>query len=94
MHHTLTLCTSTPQVYPKLGKGEASQGDKLGLLQGPCKKDCANISGLPIYDMTLPRYLSQHGSLGRGSAEGAADCRHYCNNMVDQWSILLYNAVC
>ena len=64
------------------------------LLAGPCGRNCANISILPIFDMTLPRHMSHHGSLGRGSAQGRADCRHWCNNIVDQWSVLLYNLVC
>lgn len=39
---------------------------------------------LPIFQMTLPRYQSHHGSLGRQQQEGQADCRHWCNNVVDQ----------
>ena len=46
---------------------------------------------LPIFEMTRQKYNSHHGSMGRGVSTGSADCRHWCNNVVDWWTILLYN---
>ena len=44
----------------------------------------AQVRVLPIFHMTLPHYLSHNGSLGRDQQEGQADCRHWCNDVVDQ----------
>lgn len=60
------------------------------LLTGPCKDDCSSIKVLPIFEMTLPRHNSHHGSMGRGQPKGRADCRHWFSALTDCWSIFLY----
>jgi hypothetical protein len=73
-------------------KGEFWFDDYVdGLLAGPCQRGCAHVRVLQVFNMTLPRYNSHMGSMGRGMASGEADCRHWCNNVYDWWSILLYN---
>ena len=64
------------------------------LLAGPCKGGCSRVEVLPIFEMTRARPDSHHGSMGRGVADGQADCRHWCNNVVDQWTHLLFSMIC
>jgi hypothetical protein len=60
-----------------------------------CGEPCARIRVLPIFDLSLPRYDSHHGSFGRGRFDDkATDCRHFCNNVVDTWSTVFYNLMC
>lgn len=59
-----------------------------------CGVACKNIRLLPIFDMSLPRYDSHHGTYGRGKDTGFTDCRHYCVNVVDWWNIVLYSMMC
>jgi hypothetical protein len=50
---------------------------------------------LPIFDLSLPRYDSHHGSFGRGRFDDkATDCRHFCNNVVDVWNTVFFNMLC
>ncbi|EIE21418.1 hypothetical protein COCSUDRAFT_43154 [Coccomyxa subellipsoidea C-169] len=59
-----------------------------------CGAACAKIRLMPIFDMTLARYESHHGTFGRGKDTGFTDCRHYCVNVVDWWNIVLYSIMC
>lgn len=49
------------------------------------------IQVMPIYEMSRQRPLYHGGAFGRGRSEGSADCKHYCNGMLDWWNIVLYN---
>ena len=59
-----------------------------------CGAECSNIRLLPIYDMSLARHNSHHGTYGRGKEVGYTDCRHYCVNVVDWWNVVLYAMMC
>ena len=59
-----------------------------------CGPACANIRLLPIYDLSLSRHNSHHGTYGRGKETGYTDCRHYCVNVIDWWNVVLYAMVC
>lgn len=59
-----------------------------------CGTDCANIRLLPVFDMSLSRHNSHHGTFGRGKESGFTDCRHYCTNVVDYWNVVLYSMMC
>ena len=48
-----------------------------------CGPACSSIRLLPIYDLSLSRHNSHHGTYGRGKETGYTDCRHYCVNVVD-----------
>ena len=62
---------------------------------GRCGQPCAHISMLPIFNVSLGRFNSHHGSFGRGRDEDKlTDCRHFCNNVVDVWNQVLYNFLC
>jgi hypothetical protein len=37
---------------------------------------------------------SHHGTYGRGREDNEIDCTHYCTNVRDQWSTILYNYLC
>jgi hypothetical protein len=64
-------------------------------LNKTCGASCANIRVLPIFDLSLPRYDSHHGSFGRGRFDDkATDCRHFCNNVVDVWNTVFFNMLC
>ena len=59
-----------------------------------CGKACEKIRLLPIFDLSIARYVSHHGTFGRGKENGFTDCRHYCVNVVDWWNIVLYSILC
>lgn len=59
-----------------------------------CGEPCKNIRLLPIFDLTLARFDSHHGTFGRGKDTGYTDCRHFCVNVVDWWNIVLYSMMC
>lgn len=59
-----------------------------------CGPACDNIRLLPIYDMSLSRHNSHHGTYGRGKETGYTDCRHFCVNVIDWWNVVLYAMVC
>ena len=59
-----------------------------------CGPACSNIRLLPIYDLSLSRHNSHHGTYGRGKETGYTDCRHYCVNVVDWWNVVLYAQMC
>ena len=59
-----------------------------------CGAACSNIRLLPIYDLSLARHDSHHGTYGRGKEGGYTDCRHYCVNVVDWWNVVLYAMMC
>ena len=45
---------------------------------------------IPVFDLTLAMHDSHHGSFGR-TGGAAPDCRHYCTNVVDTWSLVFYS---
>jgi hypothetical protein len=49
---------------------------------------------LPIYDLSLSRHNSHHGTFGRNKDTGFTDCRHYCVNVIDWWNVVLYAQMC
>jgi len=59
-----------------------------------CGEPCKKIKLLPVFDLSLARHDSHHGSFGRGKDMGVTDCRHFCKNVVDWWNILLYSMIC
>ncbi len=59
-----------------------------------CGQPCSNIRVLPIFDLSLYRHDSHHGSFGRGRGQRTTDCRHFCQNVVDVWSTVLFNMLC
>ncbi|CAL5228102.1 g11175 [Coccomyxa viridis] len=59
-----------------------------------CGPACSNIRMLPIYDLSLSRHNSHHGTFGRGKETGYTDCRHYCVNVIDWWNVVLYAMMC
>ena len=64
-------------------------------LNTTCGGPCAKIRVLPIFDLSLPRFDSHHGSFGRGRFDDkATDCRHFCNNVVDVWNTVFFNMLC
>ncbi|CAL8469668.1 g9209 [Coccomyxa elongata] len=76
--------------------GEFWYGDWIRTyLNTTCGEPCAKIRVLPIFDLSLARYDSHHGSFGRGRFDDkATDCRHFCNNVVDVWNTVFYNMMC
>lgn len=59
-----------------------------------CGARCSHIHMLPVYHLSLPMHDSHHGSFGRGVDDKHIDCRHYCSNVIDTWSQVLYHKVC
>ena len=51
----------------------------------------AIVQLMPIYEMTRQRPFYHGGAFGRGKADGSADCKHFCNGMIDWWNGVLYN---
>jgi hypothetical protein len=75
--------------------GEFWYDEYIRELLRECGPRCAHISVLPVFDLSLGRPDSHHGSFGRGRVDDAiTDCRHFCNNVVDVWNVVLYNFMC
>ncbi|CAL8469667.1 g9208 [Coccomyxa elongata] len=74
--------------------GEFWYRDHVVSVLKECGAACKNIRLLPIFDMSLSRYDSHHGTYGRGKESGFTDCRHYCVNVLDWWNIVLYSMMC
>ncbi|CAL5226961.1 g9846 [Coccomyxa viridis] len=63
-------------------------------LQDECGQACNHIHMLPIYHLSLLKHNSHHGSFGTGVERKKIDCRHFCNNVVDVWNLVLYHKLC
>ena len=62
-----------------------------------CGPKCANISILPIFELSLGRHGSHLGPLQGRTAQSrhsSWDCRHFCSNVLHTWNTVLYNALC
>ena len=59
-----------------------------------CGESCSHVHMLPIFQMSVTRADSHFGSFGRGRSDKQIDCRHFCQNVVDQWNVVLYNKFC
>eukprot|EP00884_Botryococcus_braunii_P000146 jgi/Botrbrau1/10131/Bobra.0191s0004.1 len=76
--------------------GEYWYNDWIKQIVSKCGMPCSHIRILPIFNLSLARYNLHHGSFGRGTLakKPVRDCRHYCQPVVDLWSIVFFNSEC
>ena len=55
-----------------------------------CAADGSNVQLLPIHNLGTIR----SGISGRGKEGGHIDCRHFCINVLDWWSVAPYAMMC
>lgn len=55
-----------------------------------CGRSCAHMALVPVFDLTVAMHDSHYGSFGKIS-DVALDCRHFCANVVDAWSLVFYS---
>lgn len=79
---------------PATKQGESWYEDYVRAYLRGCGNMCSHVHLLPVFQLTVGKHGSHLGSFGHGKDGHNLDCRLYCNNVVDQWAVLLYNYLC
>ena len=76
---------------PSTKQGESWYEDYVRAYLRSCGDMCSHVHLLPVFQLTVGKHGSHLGSFGHGKDGQNLDCRLYCNTVVDQWAVLLYN---
>ena len=79
---------------PATRQGESWYEEYVRAYLRKCGARCSHMYLLPVFQLTVGKHESHLGSFGHGQDSHNLDCRLYCNNVVDQWAVLLYNFLC